>query len=195
MLDSAALATLFHEARTWNAFRPESVDPALLRKVYETARMGPTAVNANPLRVAFVISKEAKERLRPALSPGNVDKTMGAPVTAIFAHDLAFHEKLDRLIPVLMPGIGQMFAANPDKAEATARQSGTLQAAYFMLAARAYGLDIGPMAGFDNAAVDAAFFAGTTWRSNFLCNLGHGDPKGLYPRNPRLDFEEVAQIL
>lgn len=195
MLDEAALRTLFLDARTWNAFQPHSIDPALLQKIYELARMGPTAANTNPMRIAFVRSPEAKEKLRPALSPGNVDKTMAAPVTAIFAYDLAFYEKVDRLMPHMAPKLRESFEDNEEGALATARQSGTLQAAYFILAARACGLDCGPMGGFDNAKVDAAFFAGTRWRSNFLCNLGHGDPKGLFPRNPRLEFDEACTIV
>lgn len=195
MLDEAALKTLFLDARTWNAFQPHDIDPALLQKVYELARMGPTAANTNPARIAFVRSKEAKEKLRPALDAGNVDKTMAAPVTAIFAYDLAFYEKLDRLMPPMMPKIREVFEQNPERALANAKQSGTLQAAYFILAARSLGLDCGPMGGFDAAKVDQAFFAGTTWRSNFLCNLGHGDPRGIYPRNPRLAFDEACTIL
>ncbi len=195
MLDEAALRTLFLDARTWNAFQPHSIDPALLHKVYDLARMGPTAANTNPLRIAFVRSPEAKEKLRPALNPGNVDKTMAAPVTAILAYDLAFYEALDRLMPPMMPGVRDTFANDPARALDNAKQSGTLQAAYFILAARACGLDCGPMGGFDNGKVDEAFFAGTSWRSNFLCNLGHGDPKGLYPRNPRLEFDEACTVL
>jgi 3-hydroxypropanoate dehydrogenase len=141
-----------------------------------------------------VRSPEAKALLKPALSPGNVEKTMAAPVTAVFAYDLAFYEKLPKLFPH-NPKMAESFAKDPAAAEAAAKLNGTLGAAYFILAARALGLDCGPMGGFDRAKVDEAFFAGTSWRSNFLCNLGHGDPSKLHPRNPRLDFEEACKIV
>lgn len=194
MLDAHALATLFTEARTWNAFRPDPLDPALLAKVYDLAKMAPTSANGNPMRIAFVRSPEAKERLLAAMAPGNVDKTRSAPVTAIFAYDLAYFEKLPVLLPPLAP-LAEKLRADPAMAEQLAKQSGTLQAGYFMLAARALGLDCGPMGGFDAKKVDETFFAGTSWRANFLCNLGHGDPKGLHPRQPRLTFEEACTIL
>jgi 3-hydroxypropanoate dehydrogenase len=193
-VDKSALDTLFLEARTYNAFLPDPVSDELLHRIWDVARLGPTGGNSGPLRVVFVRSPEAKERLRPALSPGNVDKTMSAPVTAIFAHDLAFYEKLAKLFPH-NPKMAEHFAGKPAAAEATAKQNGTLGAAYFMLAARALGLACGPMGGFDNAKVDAEFFADSTWRSNFLCNLGYGDPAGTRPRLPRLDFEEACKIL
>lgn len=194
MLDDQALDVLFRAARTHSAWRPEPVSDELLRRVWDLAKMGPTGGNSGPARIVFVRSPEAKERLRPALSPGNVDKTMAAPVTAIFAYDLAFYEKTPKLFPH-NPKMGEHFAKNPAAAESAAKLNGTLGAAYFILAARASGLDCGPMGGFDNAKVDATFFEGTAWRSNFLCNLGHGDPSKLHPRNPRLDFEEACKVL
>ena len=190
-----ALDVLFRNARTHNVWLPEPVSDELLHRVWDLARMGPTAANSSPLRVVFVRSPEAKERLRPALSPGNVDKTMAAPVTAIFAYDLAFYDKLPTLFPHRGEGMRDFFAGNTAAAEASAKQSGTLGAAYFILAARALGLDCGPMGGFDNAKVDAEFFAESTWRSSFLCNLGHGDASKLHPRNPRLDFDEACKVL
>jgi 3-hydroxypropanoate dehydrogenase len=169
------------------------VSDDLLRQIWELAKLGPTSANTSPLRIVFVRSAEAKARLRPALSAGNVDKTMSAPMTALFAYDLEFYEKLPRLFPARdMRGI---FAGNAALAEHSARMNAALQAAYFMLAARSLGLDCGPMAGFDVAKTDAEFFAGTPWRSLFLCNLGHGDPSKLHPRNPRLDFEEACKTL
>jgi 3-hydroxypropanoate dehydrogenase len=191
-LGAAALDQLFLEARTYNAFRPEPLDPALLRRVYELARMGPTTANAQPMRLVFVISPEAKARLEPALSAGNRAKTMAAPATAIVAYDSRFWDELPRLFHD--PGARSWFAGKPDS-DRTALRNGSLQGAYFILAARALGLDCGPMSGFDNAKVDAAFFADGRWRSNFLINLGQGDPAGLFPRNPRLAFDEACRIL
>lgn len=196
MLDESALRTLFFDARTFNAFRPDPIDPALLEKLYETCRWAPTAANTNPGRVLFVRSKEAKEKLRPALDAGNVDKTMRAPVTAVMACDLKFYEHLEVLMPPMMPKLRETFEANPSRAESNARFSGTLFIGYFLLTARALGLDCGPMAGFDSAKVDAAFFGGQSWRSLLLINLGHGDAEsGLYPRNPRLSFEQACSIV
>jgi 3-hydroxypropanoate dehydrogenase len=193
VLDDHALDVLFRDARSANGFLPDPVSDELLHKVWEIARLGPTSANTSPLRIVFVRSAAAKERLRPALSPGNVDKTMSAPVTAIFAFDLEFYEKLPHLFPVYdMRG---MFAANAELAEKAARMNSALQAGYFMLTARAAGLDCGPMGGFDAAKTDAEFFAGTPWRSLFLCNLGHGDASKLHPRHPRLSFEEACKVL
>lgn len=188
------LDSLFLTARTYNAFRDLPVDDALLREIYDLARLGPTAMNSTPARFVFVKSPEAKERLRPTLAAGNLDKTMKAPVTAIVAYDEAFHEQMPKLFPA-RAGAREMFAGMPaDKRDFMLLQNGSLQAAYFILAARARGLDCGPMGGFDRAAVDRAFFAGTTWRSILLVNLGYGDPAGLHPRNPRLGFEEACRI-
>jgi len=191
-LDDEALDVLFRKARTHNGFRPEAVTDATLRAIYQLMKWGPTSANCSPARFVFVISREAKEKLRPALSAGNLDKTMAAPCTAIIAYDLDFYEHLPRLFP--HDDARSWFAGNDELIRTTAFRNGTLQGAYFMLAARALGLDCGPMSGFDNAKVDAAFFSGTRIRSNFLCNLGHGDPAKLFPRSPRFDFEDVCRI-
>lgn len=192
-LDDAALAQLFLDARTHNAWQEREVDDDPLRRLYDLARMGPTSANMLPMRLVFVKSAEAKAKLEPALDPGNVDKTMSAPVTAIVAHDLAFYEHAPRLFPAF--DIKSAFASmSPTGRERVALTNGTLQGAYLILAARALGLDCGPMAGFDGAQVDAAFFEGSTWRTNFLLNIGYGDSAGLYPRGPRFDFDEVVRI-
>ena len=157
-------------------------------------KWGPTSANGSPARIVFVRTKEGKDRLRPGLSAGNVEKTMAAPVTAIIAYDLHFFENMPRLYPE-KPAIRERFAAAPDVAGVHAFRNGTLQGGYFILAARAVGLDCGPMSGFDNGKVDEEFFRGTPLRSNFLCNLGYGDPAQLAPRNMRLDFDEACQLL
>ena len=185
---------LFRAARTHNVWLPRPVDDALLRELYDLAKMGPTSANMCPLRVVFVKSKEAKEKLKPFLDPGNMDKTMAAPVTAIIGMDIHFYEELPKLFP--HADAKAWFKDRPDTVlEYIALRNSSLQGAYFLLAARAVGLDCGPMSGFDNAKVDAAFFAGTTVKSNFLCNLGYGDPSKLYPRNPRLSFEEACSVV
>ena len=191
-IDEAALDQLFREARTHNAWQPRPVADELLRQAVDLAKMGPTSANASPLRIVFVRTPEGKERLKPALAPLNVEKTMAAPVTAIIGHDLAFYELLPRLFP--HADARAWFAGNEPLIEITAFRNGTLQGAYFILAARALGLDCGPMSGFDNAQVDAAFFAGTQIKSNFLVNLGYGDPADLFPRSPRLDAAEIARF-
>jgi 3-hydroxypropanoate dehydrogenase len=188
-----SLDLIFREARTHSAWLDKPVDDALLRQVYDLAKLGPTSANMCPMRVVFVRSKEAKERLKPALDAGNVDKTMVAPVTAIIGMDIHFYEMLPKLFP--HADARAWFKDLPDNVlEYIALRNSSLQGAYFMLAARALGLDCGPMSGFNNAKVDAAFFAGTTVKSNFLCNLGHGDKAKLYPRNPRLSFEEACRV-
>jgi 3-hydroxypropanoate dehydrogenase len=187
--------TLFFNARTHNAWRDQPVDDALLQQLYEAARWPPTLANTQPMRLVFVKSPEAKARLRPLLSPGNVDKTMAAPVTAIVAHDIDFHEQLPKLSRH-KSGMQAHFAGLPlDARTEVAFLGSSMQGAYLILAARALGLDCGPMAGFNKPGVDEAFLAGTSWRSNFLLNLGHGDPAGLYPRAPRLEFDFAARIL
>ena len=191
-LDSAARDLLFRQARTHNAWSARPVEEATLRDLYDLMKMAPTSANCSPARIVFVRSAEAKARLRATLAPGNVDKTMAAPVTAIVAHDLEFHEQLPRLFP--HADARSWFAGNDELIRTTAFRNGTLQGAYLMLAARAVGLDCGPMSGFDAAALDAAFFPGTSWRSNFLCNLGYGDPAGLFPRSPRLAFEDACRL-
>jgi 3-hydroxypropanoate dehydrogenase len=185
---------LFREARTHSAWLDKPIDDGLLRQVYDVAKMGPTSANMCPMRVVFVKSKEAKEKLKPSLDAGNVDKTMRAPVTAIIGMDVHFYEKLPELFP--HADAKAWFKDLPDNVlEYIALRNSSLQGAYFMLAARSLGLDCGPMSGFNNQKVDAAFFAGTTVKSNFLCNLGHGDPSKLHPRNPRLRFDEACTVL
>ena len=192
-IGAAALAQLFGEARTHNAFLDKPVPDQLLVEALDLAKMGPTAVNSQPLRVLFLRSEGSKERLRPALSPGNVAKTLAAPVVAIAGYDAAFHEHL----PVLFPHVDarSWFVGDEALAQRTAFQNGTLQAAYLLLALRALGLDTGPMAGFDNAKVDAEFFPDGKVKSNILINIGYGDDAKLFPRNPRFAFDEIAKVL
>jgi 3-hydroxypropanoate dehydrogenase len=193
-LDAAALDQLFLAARTYNGFSARPVEDATLREMYELARMAPTSANSQPGRVLFVRSPAAKEKLRPALSAGNVDKTMAAPVTAVVAYDLQFHAQMSKLFPA-RPEMGKALAALPEAArDFMLLQNGSLQAAYLIMAARALGLDCGPMGGFDRAKVDAAFFSELPWRSIVLINLGYGDPSKLFPRNPRLTFEEACRV-
>lgn len=194
MLDDHALDVIFRQARTHNAWLPKPVSDEALRQVYDLMKWGPTSANCSPARILFIRSPEAKQRLKPALSAGNRDKTMAAPVTAILGYDLEFHDMLPRLFPHDQSA-RSWFAGKPDVIQATAFRNGTLQGAYLMIAARACGLDCGPMSGFDNAKVDAEFFPGGRVKSNFLCNLGYGDPKGLFPRSPRLPFDEACTIL
>ena len=193
ILDDAALDTLFRSARTHRGWLDKEVSDVLLQAVYDLARMGPTSANCCPMRVVFVKSPEAKERLKPALAPGNVEKTMSAPVTAIVGHDLEFYEELPRLAP--HGDMRAMFAGKARLIEETAFRNGSLQGAYLMLAARGLGLDCGPMSGFDSAKLDAAFFPDGRVKSNFLCNLGFGDPDKLHERQPRLAFDEACRIL
>jgi 3-hydroxypropanoate dehydrogenase len=192
-LDSAALDQLFDKARTNNKWQPREVPDELLARIVDHMKWGPTSANCSPARIVFVKSKDAKERLKPHLSEGNVAKTMAAPATAIIAYDLKFYEYLPRLYPPA--DAKSWFAGKKEHADTTAFRNGTLQGGYFILAARALGLDCGPMSGFNNAGVDAEFFSGTDIRSNFLCNLGYGDPAGVYPRSPRFNFDEIARIL
>ncbi|CAM4300746.1 malonic semialdehyde reductase [Corallococcus sp. ZKHCc1 1396] len=192
-LDAGALAQLFTEARTHNGWLDRQVPDDTLRRVYELAKMAPTAANTQPVRLVFVRSREAKERLKPLLAAGNVDKTMQAPVTVIVAHDTAFHEQMPKLFPA-RDMKGHFAGLPPEAREYSAVQSGTLQAAYVILAARALGLDCGPMGGFDKAKTDEAFLQGTGWKSDLLINLGYGDPAKLFPRNPRLAFEDACRL-
>ena len=189
-LDDTALKQLFLEARTHRAWQPREVPDSLLKELVDLMKMGPTAYNCLPARIVFVKSKAAKERLKPHLSAGNVDKTMAAPACAIIGYDLKFYEH---------PPKGQdplaVFEGKPELAQTAALRNGSLQGGYFMLAARALGLDCGAMSGFDNAGVDKEFFAGTDVKSNFLCNVGYGDPAALRPRGPRFAFDEIAQII
>ena len=193
-LPQATFDQLFLEAHTNNAWQDKPVADELLHRLYDTLRMAPTSMNCSPARIVFVKSKAAKEKLMPALMEGNRAKTMAAPVTAIIGYDTRFYEHLPKLFPPI-PGARDMFANNAALADITAFRNGTLQGAYLILAARALGLDCGPMSGFDNAAVDQLFFAGTTVKSNFICSLGYGDPKGVYPRNVRFEFAEACSVV
>ena len=192
-LDTAALAQLFTEARTRNGWKSDPVPEAVLRELYDLVKFGPTAANASPARFVFVTSPEAKEKLASLSSGSNAPKILAAPVTVIVGYDLDFPETLDKLFPHA-PGAKTWFS-DPVAKEWGALRNSSLQGGYFILAARALGLDVGPMSGFDNAGVDAAFFAGTNIKSNFIASIGYGSDEGLFPRNPRLDFEEAAQIL
>lgn len=195
MMTDNVLDTLFRSARSHNGWLNRSVDESTLLALYELVKWGPTSANCCPMRIVFVRSDEGRARLRPWLSPGNVDKVMGAPVTAIIGYDLAFHEQLPRLFPH-RPELRASFEGpdNTHHAEQTAFRNGCLQAGYFIMASRALGLDCGPMSGFDMEGVDKAFWAGTTVRTNILCNLGYGDPEKLFGRLPRLDFNEVCRF-
>ena len=208
VVNDQALDTLFREARTYSKWLPRPVTEETLRNLYELLKWGPTSANASPARFAFLRSKDAKERLRPALAPLNVEKTMAAPVTVIVAYDMKFYEHLPKLFPH-NPGMATLFETSPDLIEATARRNSSLQGAYMIMAARALGLDCGPMSGFDHTKVDEEFFAAGRpcfgcdqeffpeghIKANFLCNLGYGDPSTLRPRLPRLPFNEACSLL
>ena len=193
-LDQSALNQLFLNAHTNNAWQKRPVPDELLHQLYNTFRMGPTSANCCPARIVFVKSKEAKEKLMPALAEGNRTKSMAAPVTAIIGYDMRFPEKIPQLFPNA-PSMRAAFETDEQTTFTHAFRNGTLQGAYLIVAARALGLDCGPMSGFDNAMMDQLFFAGTAVKSNFLCNLGYGDPSGVYPRNPRLEFDEACSIV
>ena len=192
-LPDAALDTLFRSARSQNAWTSEPVSDETLAALYDLLKMGPTSANCSPARFVFVKSAEAKEKLKPALSKGNLDKTMSAPVTVIVATDKLYYDKLPELFP--HGDARSWFTSSAAMAEETGFRNGTLQGAYLIMAARALGLDCGPMSGFDKAKVDEAFFAGTSWTANFLINLGHGDPKAVFGRLPRLSFAEACRVL
>lgn len=207
-LDDGALDLLFRKARTQNGWLDRSVNDDTLRQLYELMKWGPTSANSSPARIVFVRSQEGKERLKTALAKGNVEKVMTAPVTAIIAYDLQFYSKLPKLFPH-SPATRDRFASTPELVEVTARRNSSLQGAYMILAARALGLDCGPLSGFDNAKVDAEFFGAGSAReeceqeffpsgqvkSNFLCNLGYGDPSKLFPRLPRLEFDDACTLV
>jgi 3-hydroxypropanoate dehydrogenase len=186
-INDEALDVIFRNARTHRHWQDKPVSPALLMAIYDLARWGPTSGNCCPARIIFVVSKEAKERLKPFLDSGNVTKTMTAPATAIIGYDVDFAKQAPTLNPNITP--------DPIHDPVTAFRNGSLQGAYFIIAARALGLDCGPMSGFDNAGVDREFFAGTAVKSNFLCNIGHGDPSKLRPRAARLSFDEACKIV
>jgi 3-hydroxypropanoate dehydrogenase len=203
-LPDSALDTLFREARTFHAWLDRPVADETLRQLYDLIKWGPTSANQSPVRIVFLRTPEAKQRLEPALAPGNRGKVLQAPVTAIIAYDLEFYAQLPRLFPAA-PQMRSVFEGNPEVSRISALRNGTLQGGYFILAARALGLDCGPMSGFDNAKVDAEFFATAaaddpfigreSVKSNFLCNLGYGDATKLHPRGPRLPFEEACRLL
>ena len=192
-IEASSLGQIFTEARTHNVFIDRPVPDELLKRAVDLAKMGPTSANQSPLRILFLRSPEAKERLRPALSPGNLDKTMSAPLVAIAAYDEKFYDHL----PFLMPHVDAKawFSGDPVKAARSAFQNGTLQVAYLIIALRAVGLDTGPMTGFDNAKVDAEFFPEGNVKSNVLINIGYGDHEKLFPRSPRFSFDQIAKIL
>lgn len=207
-LSGEALDRLFRTARTYSHWLDKPVGDDVLRSLYDLAKWGPTSVNGSPARFLFLRTPEAKQRLAPALAPGNVQQTLNAPVTVIVGYDLRFYDQLPKLWPQ-NPTYKDWFEKSPEMAEMTARRNSSLQGGYLILAARALGLDCGPMSGFDNAKVDEAFFGAgeevkecdqeffprTHVRSNFLCNLGYGDPSKLYPRGPRLEFDEACALL
>ncbi|MHB1236756.1 MAG: malonic semialdehyde reductase [Gallionella sp.] len=192
-LDDRSLDIIFREAHTHSVWLDKPVDDALLHQVYDLMKWAPTSANCSPARIVFVRSAAAKQRLLPAMAPGNLEKTRTAPVTAIIAHDTEFHEKLPKLF--LQADARSWFAGNPALIDTTAFRNGTLQGAYLIIAARSLGLDAGPMSGFDNAKVDQEFFPDGKIKSNFMVNLGYGDHTKLFPRNPRLPFSDAAQIL
>lgn len=193
VLDDTGLDLLFREARSHNGWLDKPVDDATLRAAFDIAKMGPTSANCSPMRILFLRSQKEKEKLRECISSGNTEKTMTAPVTAIIANDYEFYEHFGFLFP--HDDARSWFTGNQTLIDTTAMRNGSLQGAYFMLACRAVGLDCGPMSGFENDKVDEIFFAGTKIRSNFLCNLGYGDPSKLFPRSPRFDFDEVCTVL
>lgn len=193
MLDDIALDTIFRTARTQRAWTDAPVDEACIRAVYDLMKLAPTSANCSPARIVFVASPAGKEKLKTCLIPGNVEKTMTAPVTAVIGHDEDFHEHLPRLYPYA--DARAWFAGNDALIAETAFRNGSLQGAYLIIACRALGLDCGPMSGFDNAKADELFFAGTKVKSNFLCNIGHGDPSGLGERTERFGFDEACQFV
>ncbi len=193
-LDKTVLDQLFLAARTHNAWQGRPLPDELLQRLYDTFRMGPTSANCCPARIVFVKSQVAKEKLQPALDEGNRAKSLAAPVTAIIGYDMKFYEKMGRLFPHV-PDAKSWFNKDKQTAYTAAFRNGTLQGAYLIVAARALGLDCGPMSGFDNALVNQLFFGGTDIKSNFLCNLGYGDPIGVRPRSPRLEFDEACRII
>jgi 3-hydroxypropanoate dehydrogenase len=193
-ISQESLAQIFTNARSHHAWQDKPVSEDLLKKAYELAKHGPTSLNISPARIVFVKSQAEKERLFPTLMGSNVAQVTAAPVTAIIAQDMEFYEKLEKLAPVV-PNAKAWFAGNAQLIETSAMRNSSLQGAYFIIAARALGLDVCPMSGFDNAKVDETFFKGTTWKSNFICTLGYGDEAKLTPRWPRLDFAEACKII
>jgi 3-hydroxypropanoate dehydrogenase len=193
-VDESVLKLLFICARAQNGWKAELVSNSQLREAYDIAKWGPTSMNCQPIRIVFLRSEESKARLKPALAPGNVEKTMTAPVVAIIAYDVNFPEHLPRVFPHNQSA-RNIFVGNEELTEATAFRNGTLQGGYFILSLRAIGLDVAPMSGFNSVLVDNTFFLGTTYKTNFLCGIGLGDPDKQFRRSPRLEFDEVAEIL
>lgn len=193
-LDDKSLDIIFREARTHNAWADKQVSDDTLKALYDLMKWGPTSANCSPARIVFVKSKEAKEKLATVLSEGNLKKSMQAPVTAVIGYDVEFYERLPELFPHA-PEAKTWFNWSKEWAEQTAFRNGSLQGAYFMIAARSLGLDCGPMSGFDMKKADELYFAGTTVKVNFLCNLGYGDPSGLFGRSPRLPFDDACKIV
>jgi len=193
VLSDQTLDQLFREARTHNVWISKPVPIELLRETYDLLRWGPTSANSSPARFLFLTTPAAKERLKPALSPANIDKTIAAPVTVIVAWDTKFYDKLPKLFPHF--DMRPILAGNPALSDETALRNSSLEGGYLIMAARALGLDCGPMSGFDQSKLNAEFFPDGKWKANFLCNLGYGDPTKLFQRNPRLDFEEACVIL
>lgn len=192
VLDDTAFDALFRTARTKNAWTDVTVSDDLLRALYEIVKFGPTSANSSPARFVFLRTPEAREKLKPTLNPGNIDKTMSAPVTVIVAYDPQFYEQLPKLFP--HADARSWFSGNPDLAEDTAYRNGTLQGAYLIIAARGLGLDCGPMSGFDRTKVDQLFLAEQGWKSNFLLNIGYGQTEDLFERAPRLGFDEACVL-
>ena len=193
IINDQALDIIFREARTRNGWEDREVTRPLMQAVFDLMKWGATSANCSPARFVFVASDEGKERLKPHLAEGNQAKTMAAPCCVIIAHDMSFHDQLPKLFP--HTDAKSWFEGDDALIEETAFRNGTLQGAYFMIAARALGLDCGPMSGFDKAGVDGEFFDGTTYRSNFLCNIGYGTDENLFPRSPRFDFEDICKIV
>ena len=193
IVNDQALDIIFREARTRNGWEDREVTRPLMQAVFDLMKWGATSANCSPARFVFVASDEGKERLKPHLAEGNQAKTMAAPCCVIIAHDMSFHDQLPKLFP--HTDAKSWFEGDDALIEETAFRNGTLQGAYFMIAARALGLDCGPMSGFDKAGVDGEFFDGTTYRSNFLCNIGYGTDENLFPRSPRFDFEDICKIV
>ena len=192
-IDNAGQDLIFNTARTQNSWHPTAVAEELLRRIYDLTKMGPTSANCSPARFIFVVSKEGKEKLKPAISEGNLEKTMSAPVVAIIGYDTKFYDLLPELFP--HADARSWFSGNEAVAQETAFRNSTLQGAYLMIAARSLGLDCGPMSGFDQAAVNTAFWPDGRIKANFLCNIGYGDDKMVFPRSPRLAFEKACQII
>lgn len=192
-INKEAIQQLFTEARSHHAWTSKPVSEQILKEIYDLAKWGPTSVNCNPMRVVYLHTAAGKEKIYPALMGGNVDQVKAAPVTVIIAEDTHFYNHLGKLFPAF--DAKPMFEGNAALSAATAFRNSSLQGAYFILAARAMGLDVCPMSGFDNAKVDETFFKGTTWKSNFICTMGYGDAAKLFPRGPRLEFNEACKLL